>query len=262
MALNHHDQEIVDLYHEGSTDEPPPRLDAAILSAAREALAASPTPSAAQRKTGWWKRFSVPAQFAVSFMLVAMLSVLLTREADVPPMPHGEKTKAVVPADSSVDSVAPVAPQTESDAVPPAASLQAKRPALSELTAKAEREEKSPEKRKTHADFVEASARQSPVSAPAAEALKLQDAAEISPPMPAMAPAPQAVAKPARKAEPMASVAKENRAVQRSVKDWLDEMTVLLDQGRIVEARRLAEAFQKAYPDEVLPDQLKKCLAP
>ena len=60
----------------------------------------------------------------------------------------------------------------------------------------------------------------------------------------------------------MASVAKENRAVQRSVKDWLDEMTVLLDQGRIVEARRLAEAFQKAYPDEVLPDQLKKCLAP
>ena len=73
MALNHHDQEIVDLYHEGSTDEPPPRLDAAILSAAREALAASPTPSAAQRKTGWWKRFSVPAQFAVSFMLVAML---------------------------------------------------------------------------------------------------------------------------------------------------------------------------------------------
>ena len=60
----------------------------------------------------------------------------------------------------------------------------------------------------------------------------------------------------------MASVAKENSAVQRSVKDWLDEMTVLLDQGRIVEARRLAEAFQKAYPDEVLPDQLKKCLAP
>lgn len=80
MALNQHDQEIVDLYHEGSTDEPAPRLDAAILSAARDALAASPTPSAAQRKTGWWKRFSVPAQFAVSFMLVAMLSVLLTRE--------------------------------------------------------------------------------------------------------------------------------------------------------------------------------------
>ena len=113
-------------------------------------------------------------------MLVAMLSILLTREADVPPMPHGEKAKAVVAADSSVDWVAPVAPQTESDAVPPAASLQAKRPALSELTAKAEREEKSPEKRKAHADFAEAPARQSPVSAPAAEALKLQDAAEIS----------------------------------------------------------------------------------
>ena len=262
MALNHHDQEIVDLYHEGSIDEPPAKLDAAILSAARAALAESSTPAALPRKIGWWKRFSAPAQFAVSFMLVAMLSILLTREADVPPMPHGEKAKAVVAADSSVDWVAPVAPQTESDAVPPAASLQAKRPALSELTAKAEREEKAPEKRKTHADFAEALAPQSPVFAPAAEPLKPQDAAEISLPMPVMAPATQAVAKSARKAETLASMAKENLDVQRSVKDWLDEMMVLLDQGKIVEARRLAEAFQKAYPDEALPDNLKKRLAP
>ena len=198
-------------------------------------------------------------------MLVAMLSVLLTREADVPPMPHGEKTKAVVPAASAVDSVAPVAPQTESDAVPPAVSPQAKRPALSELSARAEGAKEAPHQRKANAsraDSAEALAPQSPVFAPAAEPLKPQDAAEISLPMPVMAPATQAVAKSARKAETLASMAKENLDVQRSVKDWLDEMTVLLDQGRIVEARRLAEAFQKAYPDEVLPDNLKKRLAP
>ena len=265
MALNHHDQEIVDLYHEGSTDEPPPRLDAAILSAAREALAASPTPSAAQRKTGWWKRFSVPAQFAVSFMLVAMLSILLTREADVPPMPNREKAESVAPAGNSVEQAAPVMLQSESAVEPPAASPQAKRPALSESRAKTEAAKEPPQQRKMsalRADSAQASAPQSPLAAPVTESFRSQDAAEISPPMPAMAPAPQAVAKPARKAEPMASVAKENRAVQRSVKDWLDEMTVLLDQGRIVEARRLAEAFQKAYPDEVLPDNLKKRLAP
>lgn len=245
MALNYHDQRIVDLYHEGSTQEPPAALDAAVLSAARAALA---EPSPQRRKTGWWKRFSTPMQFAASFVLVALLSVLVTREADVPKIPNRDEAAIVVPA------AALAVPQAESVALPPAKRADATEPVKA-----------APPQRKTN-DIRPDSAKVIPLqsSAPASvlESVKPQASGGLSPPLAARAPAPRALAKSEQVDEARASAAKESAVPTKSIQGWLDEITALLDQGKIVEARRLAEAFQKEHPNEVLSDDLKKRLAP
>ena len=262
MALNHHDQEIVDLYREGSTEEPPATLDAAILSAARVALA---EPSSPKRKVGWWRRFSLPMQFAASFVLVAMVSILVTRQADEPEDLNRHEAKAVAPAASSA---ATVAAQAESAAVPPAAPQPAKSAELAnrvDRVSRAEPAKAAPPQRKANdprADSAAAMPLPAPAPLPAIEPAKTQATGGVSPPMAAVAPTPRALAKSERVEETLASLAKDSNAAPKSVKDWLDEITALLNREKIVEARQLLEAFQKAYPDEVLPDTLKKRLTP
>lgn len=61
-------------------------------------------------------------------------------------------------------------------------------------------------------------------------------------------------------AAPQASVPAATTAAVRPAKEWLESIKVLIDQGRIEEAKTSLAAFERANPSVVVPDGLRKQL--
>ena len=277
MALNPSpsDREITNLYHEGSAQEPPARLDAAILSAARTAVDLQKSQKKSRRSSNWFG-LTRTLQYTASLTLAVMLGLLVTRQVDIPEQ-TGMQTKGAAP-----ESTTPTAP-------PPTVMAEARSARKSEQ-APAPIERKVSRAMADSARHVTAPAvpAPSPTAMPSAAPTPFPAKPDIlaSAPPPARdesAPNGSAIAhnaegvsatrimakteraKSLERAEPVESAAAITPSLKdaaiKSPQDWLADISRLLDQEKGAEARRSAEAFQKTYPDHPLPEALKKRLA-
>lgn len=271
---------------------PPPALDARILAAAREAV----RPAVPPRPRPWWRKLALPVGVAATTMLAVMLSLTVQRHApqnvereeSAPAAPARAKpvpeTSPPAPANTASDvsrqPAPPAASAGRSDNSPPPAAPRAERlhgaaPAALAVEKKAApaaaaaalaSKPAAPAPAPASADAVAAppGIRQVLPSATASgeassEAPRLKGeaagkrAAEHAPEAESRArlqKALPAVAAPA----PLGSSARETPGGEQA---WIDEIRELRRQGRDEEAaRRLAE-FRRAYPEYVLPEDLR-----
>jgi hypothetical protein len=258
------------LYRAAAGAEPSAALDAAILRAARAAVAPKPAPASLP----WWKRLKAPVAVAATVMLAVMLTLTVDRN---PPEVARESSQeavqekaqnapqnAVPPAVLSVPSSVPADVHTErSDRAGvakgsvPAASVAAPVAIVDRAEKKAKAAESVPAVPQLAAP---PAAMESSSEAVTTRAGKLENAEGRSSTLPGRArsadAAPAPAMAPAGAAAPMLeSTAK--RAAPRPEIVWLEEIRALRRQGREDEAaRRLAE-FRLAYPDYPLPEDLK-----
>jgi hypothetical protein len=239
MAMKPDDQEIGALYREGGDDAPSAQLDAAILQAARAAVA-KPAASAGGRRP--WQRY-LPV-FA-TLLLAVMLGFLFRPQAPEAPAierialnetaaPAGVPARTAESTAISPPAAAPVAENrarlAEPPAPQPAAKMRAPMAAVEEARPVAATAGASAESRMTaNADAAAPALAKSEASAPAA------------------APA-------TRQSAPMQAV--------RPAGEWLTAIQKLLDQERIDEAKASLDAFRKAYPDTPLPPAIRQRLLP
>jgi hypothetical protein len=120
-------------YRELEADDVPPELDAAILTRAKEAIATQST----HRQLGRWRRWSVPATLAATFVLVVSLAIqsnMPLTSADIPQEIQEERAEEstvtvdlTLPAQTSQPEFAPeialAPPPPKLDMPPPAAPL-------------------------------------------------------------------------------------------------------------------------------------------
>ena len=263
MAMKPTDQEIGMLYREGGAAEPSAELDHSILAAARVAVAVKPAPSP------WWKRWRLPVQALASVAVVGMLVMMANQQS--PDVVMGDIALNAQPAE------APVPARAEG-----AAMEKEKAKAMPSV---AKRESRSVERAAvrpgaplvlrpapaTEVHTVPAPARPAPVLAPVApaelaslEVPSAEPAVSAAPVARAMASAtPQndeVLGSQAKMAAPQASVPAAPTAAVRPAKEWLESIKVLIDQGRIEEAKTSLAAFERANPSVVVPDGLRKQL--
>ena len=265
MAMKPTDQEIGMLYREGGAAEPSAALDRNILAAARAAVAAKPAPSP------WWKRWRLPVQALASVAVVGMLVMMANQQ---PP--------DVVMGDIALNAQPAEAPAPAPALAEGAAMEKEKAKAMPSV---AKRESRSVERAAvrpgaplvlrpapaTEVHTVPAPARPAPVLAPVApaelaslEVPSAEPAVSAAPVARAMASAtPQndeVLGSQAKMAAPQASVLAAPTAAVRPAKEWLESIKVLIDQGRIEEAKTSLAAFERANPSVVVPDGLRKQL--
>lgn len=241
------DAGVSGFYRSAADDAPSAAVDAAILKAARDAVAPAIAPV-----RPWWKRLIVPAGVAATALFAVMLSLTMARHpadlAETLPQQAAPSPAAVPPTPASpVPTLKGSADQPALAKEAPAIMPPPRAAAPAEKKAKAE--QASPPMRDVQAPQAAPAA---PVSlenrmaAPAAR-VESQGAGEGVP-----AERARAASAPAPLSEAAAK-----RMPPRSEIVWLEEIRQLRRQGRHEEAsRRLAE-FRLAYPDYVLPDDLK-----
>ena len=266
------------LYRAAAGAEPSAALDAAILRAARAAVAPKP----ASASLPWWKRLKAPVAVAATVMLAVMLTLTVDRN---PPEVARESSQDAAqkalqrapqsapqntPQKTSPTAVLPVPSTVPADARTdrsdhvgvvkgkvPAASV----PATAVIVDHAEKKAKAAESVPAVPQLAAPpAAMESSSEAATTRAGKLENAEGRSSALPGRARSADAAAAPAMApagaAAPMLeSTAK--RAAPRPEIVWLEEIRALRRQGREDEAaRRLAE-FRLAYPDYPLPEDLK-----
>ncbi|MDP3537599.1 MAG: hypothetical protein Q8S26_02725 [Azonexus sp.] len=242
MAIKPSDQEIGALYREAGSAEPSAELDHSILMAARAAVAPKPLPSA------WWQRWRLPIQVLASVFAVASLVVMMERKPPDAPAVGQIALNTLPPAADSA--------RTESlamdKAMPPVADNRARMA------------ESAPVQRMPAAPAASV-ARE--ISAPPAESVAAASAP--APAVRAASVAADAAALPTEKSEAAGSAEAKMTARQAAApaanavlreKEWLDAIRLLIDQGRVVEARTSLEAFERAYPAVVVPEAMRKQL--
>lgn len=247
----HRDPALSRLLHAAAPDEPPSRLDAAILAAARQEVA----PKRAVRR--WWQRFQAPLALAATVTLAIALSFTMDRH---PPQlehaPAAAKTDAPVPLERKMADAtaaqenrpaakaevakAAATPPTASPAAPPPAPSPARMPHPPAVTADsaqqatpstAEAAASAPEQRGN----LGAAADGGLAGAPAMETRRQ-------------------LAAPAAKAT--AKVRQEGFAT-RTPEAWLESIRALRRQGRQEEAARQFAEFRRTYPDYPLPEDFR-----
>lgn len=236
------------LYRSAADEVPPAALDAAILQAARDAVA----PPAA-RVVPWWKRLLVPAGVAATMLFAVMLT--LTMERHSPDSVEVSSQKAE-PAPAAAAPLSPAQPAVSKGRADQAATARETTPAAMPSAA-------APTEKKMKA-------------APLVRDVDLPQAMPVAP-APATAPVSSAdrLAEPATKSEsrsssdglaaeraPAAAAAPAHefaakRATPRAELAWLEEIRQLRQQGRLEEAARRVAEFRRAYPDYPLPEDLK-----
>jgi hypothetical protein len=248
--------EVSARYRAGAEDEPPVRLDAAVLSAARREVEQP-------RKRRHWQ---VPASIA-AMLVIGVSLVLLVRENE-PPLPSLDR-----PASDEAKLAKPAPPQLAMQAQPKA-------------RADSHREDR-PSRERSARPAREQGARDE------AAATQENTASGTAAP-PAAAPAVPVVAAPAKSAEQEQSriaessdsfsgkkaregggagaatesrlsaraLRKEDAAAPPQPRDWLGKIDDLLRDGRQAEARRQLLDFRQQYPHYPLPERLQALLPP
>ena len=219
------DERLSRLYRESAAGEPPPALDAAILAAARAAVAPAPP-----RRPGW-RAWMLPTSLAATVVLTVSLTLVVRQEQE----------------------------RVEAEAPPPAAPS---RPAESEAAAPAVRQEKAATAIEQKAAAPpsglkreEVRPQSEPLARPAATGAPAAPAVAAPPPAPAPA-AADAVESRAKAAAPLRPEA-ARAAVARTPEQWLEEIRQLKSQGKEKEAAESLAAFRQAFPDYRLPEDLR-----
>lgn len=238
MAMKPDDQEIGALYREGGDDAPSAQLDAAILQAARAAVA---RPAAA---TGW-RRWRLRLPVMASVLLAVMLGLLLRPQApEAPAIDRIALNETAAPAE--VPARAAASPAASSPAAAPVAESRARlaEPAAPQAAAKMS----------APAAVLEQARPLAPAAGASAESRMAATADAAAP----------AQAKPEATAPAAAPAARQSAPVQavRPAGEWLAAIQKLLDQERIDEAKASLDAFRKAYPDTPLPPAIRQRLLP
>ena len=215
------DERLSRLYRESAAGEPPPALDAAILAAARAAVAPAPP-----RRPGW-RAWMLPTSLAATVVLTVSLTLVVRQEQE----------------------------RVEAEAPPPAAPS---RPAESEAAAPAVRQEKAATAIEQKAAAPPSGLKREEVR-PQSEPLA-RPAATEAPAAPAVAAPPPAAADALEsRAKAVAPLRKEaaRAAVVRPPEQWLEEIRQLKNRGKEKEAAESLAAFRQAYPDYRLPEELR-----
>ena len=243
-------------YRAGAKDEPPAKLDAAILAAARREVQQPPP------RRNWQMPLSIAAMLVISVSLV-----LIVRDNE-PPLPSLER-----PAAEEAKLANPAPSQLAMKAQPKAKAdfYREARPSR-ERSARPDREPVARD---------EVAAAQAPANA--ASGVSVQ-----SVPLPAPVPAAPAIAEqekaafadsnkelPAKKAASVADAAPESRgsvqalrkqevsaAVPVRPQDWLEKIDGLLRNGKEADAREQMLIFRKQFPQYPLPERLSALLPP
>lgn len=221
------DEGLSRLYRASAGAEPPATLDAAVVAAARAALAPPRRPA--------WRRWTLPMSVAATVVTTVTLTMLVHQALEPQP------------------SHAPAAAES------PAAAAPASEPAVrqSEITAADVRPAPSPAARPApqehRADTVKTLPPAAPAPAASAESESAaRPAAELRAPARPLADADEMRAK--------SSVLRQEAlgaAAKRPPETWLDEIRQMRRQGRDTEAAESLAAFRKAYPDYALPEDLR-----
>lgn len=261
MAMKPTDQEIGMLYREGGAAEPSAELDRSILAAARAAVAVKPAPSP------WWKRWRLPVQALASVAVVGMLVMMANQQP--PDVVMGDIALNAQPAEAPAPALAEGAAMEKAKAMPSVAKRESRSVERAAVRPGAPLVLRPAPATEVHT--VPAPARPAPVLAPVApaelaslEVPSAEPAVSAAPVARAMASAtPQndeILGSQAKMAAPQASVLAAPTAAVRPAKEWLESIKVLIDQGRIEEAKTSLAAFERANPSVVVPDGLRKQL--
>lgn len=236
--------------------EPPNRLDAIILAAARDELVPR------RRPRSWWQRVQAPLALAATVTLAIGLSLTLDRappNTELPSQtaaPESKEKAPLTPQPAAADALptarpAAKAPEPVSPPSParqagsPEARQEGGRPAAPPAPSAAAQTSSvaaSGEKGATTA----ANTTGAPGTTVAAEAA------------PAAAELRRSQAAPAAKA--IADAKREERSEampQRSPESWLDDIRRLRRQGNHDEAARQLTEFRRAYPDHPIPEDFR-----
>ena len=227
MSEEPRDEQLSRLYRSSERAEPPPALDAAILAAARAAVAPVP-----RRRPGW-RAWMLPMSLAATLVLTVSLTLVVQQEQE---------------------RAGPEAP-------PPSAAPS--KPAEAEVAAPAARQEKAAAAIEKKAAMPPSGLKQEQAR-PQAETMARPAAAEAPavggpPPMaapPATPPAADALESRAKAVAPLRKEA-ARAAVVRPPEQWLEEIRQLKNQGKEKEAAESLAAFRQAYPDYRLPEDLR-----
>ena len=260
------DPQLSEAYRDAAHPAPSPALDAAILEAARRAVAPPP-------RHRW---FAWAAPVATTAVLVLGLSLLFNMQREAP---------------ETLREAAPPPPQTALDAAPPAPAAapagstnsapaaQARTPVPADRQSVAKRGMAEPAPVTVPAPAARESASQeasrlagaAPRPFPAEVAAVPQPAPASPPPAAAKASADlaerrEAAAAPARSAAPAASQGmarlKAASPAAEGPEPWLERIRQLVKEGRLEEARKSLEEWRKRYPDGGVPEDLKALVTP
>lgn len=257
------DLQLSEAYRDADHPAPSPALDAAILDAARRAVATPP-------RRRW---FAWAAPLATTAVLVLGLSLLFNlqreapetlREAAPPPPQAASEAAPPAPSAATADSAKKSAPTAQAKAPVPVDRPSVAKPGTGEsapipATAAAARESASQEA------YAHAGATPEPRPFPAEVAAVPQPAPASAPPAAAKASADlaerrEAAAAPARAAPAASPGMARLKAVSPAVEGpepWLERIRQLVKEGRPEEARKSLEEWRRRYPEWAVPEDLK-----
>jgi hypothetical protein len=225
MAMNEIDPRLSRLYHEASTEGPSPAVDAAILAAARQQVAAP-----RRRERSRWSRWLVPASLAAMLVVGVSTSLLIQRE---------------YPERLQDNTAGPVPSRQESPPANTAASGVLESETRHGQRSPAETGHDTPSSAEAFTveqgvkSVVQKSARESNTTTDAALGLG------------SMAPTTSAPA--AAKTAPM-----RIQTSPRSPDSWLDDIRRLKREGHDKEAIEQLAAFRRTYPSFIVPSDLAR----
>jgi len=244
QELEKSSSEVSEHYRAAAQDEPPSRLDAAVLEAARRDLK-----QPARRRRDW----QIPASIA-AMVIIGVAMALLVRENQAPP--------------PSLDAIneARLAKQT-----PPQMAMKTQPKANTDSVRERPSRERSPRPDRT------LSPQGQTATAARDSAVQANVANRAAAAAPASAPAKPAeaagiAAAESKKPESMSDAAAQSRRSDQALlkqktetpmappEDWLRRIDDLLREGKNADAREQVQVFQKAYPDFVLPQRFQGLL--
>lgn len=252
------DPRLSGLYREVSSEEPPSALDAAILAAAKQRIAA---PKRNERRR--WQHWIVPASLMAMVVLGVSITLQIARErpetvagptgapllrdASSPPLAasiEAEEGEVAVPEVAAIPVPAPAAPVLAPAGGEPAgrvaSEMRTRRAALPSVYTGA-----TDRKPSANDEVVPAEQRAEAVDSPAVPAPTVESD---------IAGSPTAAAPKARSLRQDASP--PGPAASRSPVSWLEEIRRLKREGRMDEAGRQLTEFERAYPEIPLPADL------
>ncbi|MCX7891883.1 MAG: hypothetical protein N2544_05885 [Burkholderiales bacterium] len=274
------DRELASVWREASCEDPPRRLDDAILARAREAVAARDAGPPSElwplaHPRSWLMRWRVPLAVAATLVVSATLTLLVYDygiEAPPPVVTDGPLPKGAPPA-------RPATPGTTTDRAPAAPAPEATEPAKAAAGAlppppAATREAPSatpppPEAAPGRATMPEREGEAPGASRemPGARALGRAPAAagDVAPrtaPAPSVTPAaPPAAARdaalPAQREQAAPDAAREQGAALATPEAYVERIRELRRAGRDAEARALLEELRRRFPAFALPEDLE-----
>jgi len=242
------EETISRLYRETRREEPPLKLDSAVLSTARQAVA---KPARSRR---WWL---APLAATATVLLTVTVALKVGEEPATTIVPAERMAPAAVEAPQPATQANEIAPAAAPAAAPKRERAAEAQPAAAGAAAK------SIGDMRDEAAVVAAPA-PAPVAAPAPEA--------ILPPRPRALASPEDSAPELQRAAPAAKAKLAAPAVDQSTLGtaemskspavWLNEIVALRKQGKEAQARAELQRFRAIYPDAPLPEELKDWLQP